>query len=124
MTSVYPKIVVSKVFGKKFSWWKLEKNCLVKLDSEHLLIPKGYVTNFASVPRIFYLFIPPHGLTVNPSIVHDYLYEKDNNKTRKQCDDIWKQLMKEAGVKDWQIYSMYIFVRIFGSFNWKKYKNG
>lgn len=36
-------------------------------------VPKGLVTDLASVPRIFWNIIPPNGPYTKPAILHDYL---------------------------------------------------
>src|SRR5262245_55189884 len=37
-------------------------------------VPVGFVTDFASIPRIFWSALPPDGRYTYPAIVHDYLY--------------------------------------------------
>ena len=39
-------------------------------------VPAGFVTDLASVPRVFWSLIPPEGKVDEPSVVHDYLYAK------------------------------------------------
>ena len=43
-------------------------------------IPNGFITDFASVPRLFWNIFPPIGNYRNAAIVHDYLY-----RTRFMC---------------------------------------
>jgi len=39
-------------------------------------IPAGFVTNFASVPRILWPILPPRGKYAPATIEHDYLCKK------------------------------------------------
>src|SRR5215216_1525948 len=41
-------------------------------------VPEGFVTDFASIPRIFWSALRPDGLYTYPAIVHDYLYWEQN----------------------------------------------
>ncbi|MCG8337952.1 MAG: DUF1353 domain-containing protein [Proteobacteria bacterium] len=42
-----------------------------------IIIPKGFVFNGASVPRIFWSILSPTGLLFIPGLVHDYAYSYD-----------------------------------------------
>lgn len=69
-------------------------------------VPLGYLTDGASVPRIFWNIIPPWGRWGQAAIVHDYLCEYLKVKTpegecditRKECDDIFLEAMIVIGV--------------------------
>ena len=37
-------------------------------------VPVGFVTDFASIPRVFWDWIPPTGAYGKAAVVHDYLY--------------------------------------------------
>jgi len=55
-------------------------------NSEDIItIPTGFITDFASVPRIFWVLIPPYGKWGKATVVHDWLYQRRfENKVR--CD--------------------------------------
>lgn len=65
-------------------------------------VPAGYLTDGASVPRLFWSLIPPWGKYGQAAIVHDIVCEylsitkdgKPLSVTRAQCDDILLQAMK------------------------------
>lgn len=65
-------------------------------------VPEGYLTDGASVPRLFWSLIPPWGKYGQAAIVHDIVCEylsitKDGaplRVTRAQCDDILLQAME------------------------------
>lgn len=91
---------------------------------EEIIIPKGYVTDFASVPRIFWVIFPPHFYSYRkPSIIHDYLYTE--NKiilSRKESDKEFSELLKQNGAWCVTIFLFYSYVRLFGWIKWNKYK--
>lgn len=37
-------------------------------------VPAGFVTDFASIPRAFWVVLPPTGKYGKAAVVHDYLY--------------------------------------------------
>lgn len=84
-----------------------------------IIVPKGFVTDYASIPRLFQLFISKLGRHRKAAVVHDYLY---NSKTqyrgihRAAADYIFLDGMKAEGVPRWKRYSMFNAVRLFGGF--------
>ena len=58
-----------------------------------IVVPEGFVTDFASVPRVFWDIAPPWGWYAAAAVVHDYLYSvkglyKGVQYTRRQCDQV------------------------------------
>lgn len=52
-----------------------------------ITIPKDFETDFASIPRIFWIFLPPYQkLYGSPSILHDFLCVVNEQTKRKQKD--------------------------------------
>ena len=46
-------------------------------DGQHVgivVVPAGFATDFASVPRAFWRLLPPFGEYMLAAVVHDYLY--------------------------------------------------
>jgi hypothetical protein len=95
------------------------------LSEEHGLItvPKNFITDGASIPRIFWPIMSPSGEYFEAAIIHDFLYSLCGNKyqlTRKQADDIFNEGMKELGVKPRTRLTIYWAVRICGWYPYKK----
>ena len=59
-------------------------------------IPVGFVTDFASVPRIFWSLIPPTGVKSRGALIHDWLYT-NHPEGRKWVDNVFLEAMKLAG---------------------------
>lgn len=95
-------------------------------DSDELIdIPEGFVTDFASVPRIFQGLIPKDGEWTAAAVVHDFLYEKrgkvgDRLYSRKRCDEIFLEAMGVLGVNWITRHTMYQAVRVGGWVYWNK----
>jgi hypothetical protein len=100
-------------------------------DGAVIHVPQGYVTDFASIPQIFWNILPPWGVYGKAAVIHDYLYGIQGNYankpkpqifTRKECDLIFLDAMKVLGVNWLTRRIMYSAVRTFGGFAWKKCK--
>lgn len=82
------------------------------LEVQSLTIPKGFETDFASVPRIFHSIFPPTGRYGVAALVHDYLCV-EKPVTRQEADAIFYDLMKRYDVKSWKAKVMYAAVRLY-----------
>tara|TARA_B100000035_G_C20958150_1_gene535197 strand:- start:453 stop:926 length:474 start_codon:yes stop_codon:yes gene_type:complete len=108
----------------------LLKYCGVQVTKKNVIsVPKGYITDLASVPRFCWAFIAPFDVA-RAAVVHDILYEKINTaykngkilseqnreKYRKVADDVFKEGMESAEpeVPKWKIWAAYNAVRVFG----------
>ena len=108
----------------------LLKYCGVQVTKKNVIsVPKGYITDLASVPRFCWAFIAPFDVA-RAAVVHDILYEKintaykdgkiitkqDRERYRKVADDVFKEGMESAvpEVSKWKIWSAYNAVRVFG----------
>ncbi|MDD7911243.1 MULTISPECIES: DUF1353 domain-containing protein [Pseudovibrio] len=88
----------------------------------YVLVPMGFETDLASVPRPFRWLISPGGLHAKAAVVHDYLYEfgvirgpnGPEKPTRKQADDIFLEAMEVLKVPYIRRHAMYRAVRMFG----------
>ena len=80
-----------------------------------IIVPVGFETDFASVPRIPVLFFLAGGFAKAPSVIHDFLYSERNNFTRAQADAVFLEAMEVDGVSAWRRNGMYKAARLFGA---------
>ena len=110
----------SGVLGKHY--WIVKKEFKVEIDGDpnkFVIIPKGFLTDGASVPRLFWSLLPPWGSYGQAVVLHDYLVESlsyDDNGSkitieRKHADRIFNNAMQELGVNDLTRKVMYNAVR-------------
>jgi len=87
-----------------------------------IVVPRGFQTDLASIPRILWNIIAPFELSTEAPVVHDYLYQTGGDKgkyTRKQADKIFYELMLKEGVCWWKRTVAYNAVRTFAWGSWK-----
>lgn len=83
-----------------------------------IVVPSGFETDFASVPRVFRFLFTGHDRTRQAAVIHDYLY-RTGTGSRKWADKVFLQAMAEAQVPTWKRYSMYAAVRAGGFLSWR-----
>lgn len=84
-------------------------------------IPAGFVTDFASIPRLLWNIYPPTGAYGKAAVVHDYLYRTAYYATRAQSDQVLLEAMTELGVGLWTRRVIYRGVRMGGFLSYKGY---
>ncbi|MBS0153727.1 MAG: DUF1353 domain-containing protein [Nitrospira sp.] len=80
-------------------------------------VPKGFVTDLASIPRIFFSALRPDGEYAYAAVVHDYLYWTQT-RSRDEADDILKMAMEDFKVGTVTVGAIYIAVRVAGKTAW------
>lgn len=107
-------------YGNKDEWM-LYDDFFVRLDTEDgedsltLRIPKGFITDLASIPKLPIIFMMFEGKARRSAIVHDYLYELQYPK--KWCDDVFYAAMDNE-VSDRDQYAMWLAVHLGGQSAW------
>ena len=88
--------------------------------SETILVPEGFVTDGASIPRIFWRLIgsPFQPRYMRAALVHDFLY-KNGLLTRRKADDIFRAFLLADEVGRVLASVMWIALRVGGSRNYK-----
>ena len=96
---------------KEFGW---DPDAGQETEYAPVRVPVGFVTDFASVPRLFWSLFRPDGLYAYAAVVHDYLYwEKPIAK--EKADNIFKFLMQNFNIAESSIFTLYNAVRLGGA---------
>lgn len=82
-------------------------------SAEVIRVPEGFVTDLASVPRVLWWLLPPHGRYAKAAIVHDYMYDHAVG-TKAHADRVFLEGMKVLGVGRLRRNVMYWGARLFG----------
>ncbi len=82
-------------------------------------VTTGFMTDFASIPRLLWIFLPCWGKYGNAAVIHDWLYWAQE-RPRKEADGIMLEGMGVLKVPCWQKYPIYIAVRTLGWMAWKR----
>lgn len=123
--------------------WKVYKSFSYDIgdlgSGRSVVIPEGFTTDFASIPKILWNILPPNGQAYDrAAVAHDYLYRggfisvrqvdpitkieyfAHEDVTRAQADGILNEAMEVCGVGRIKRSIIYSGVRIGGSKPWSK----
>ena len=87
-----------------------------------VVVPTGFITDFASIPRIFWQLLPSDGIYTYPAVIHDYLYWSQHTE-RKTADKIFRYAMQDFNVDDSTVTAIYTAVRLGGGLAWRSNAN-
>jgi hypothetical protein len=86
---------------------------------QEFTVPRGFVTDMASVPRLFWSAFPPCGKYTPAAVVHDYIYWTQPSYCDQKCaDDLLLVAMEESGVNVAARNAIYAGVRVGGKSSW------
>lgn len=99
------------------AYFKLDAPFVYEIDSEgmglEVVVPRGYLTDFASIPRFFWRAFPPTGPYRRAAVIHDWLYSS-RACSRAIADAVFLDAMNSLGVPWWPRIPVYLAVRCFG----------
>lgn len=85
-------------------------------------IPKGFICDGASIPKIFWSVVGnPLGKYAPAAVIHDFLY-RYQIRSRKESDEIFYEAMQVLKVPFWKRWIMYHAVRTCAWRVWNKRK--
>ena len=130
MSSLTDKLIISPLPENR---WELQSEFTYHIGEEKsndkVTIHKGFITDFASVPRFLWWLLLPYGQYGKACIIHDYLYTnpkeafaninsikfpKTDKELRSLADDIFLESMQVLQVSKIKVNIMYWSVRCFG----------
>jgi hypothetical protein len=101
---------------------------LIYRDGERVyLAPAGFKTDFASIPRPLWAWLPKAGPYAPAAVIHDWLYFHGRDfdgkpVTRGEADGAFKKAMADLGVPKVRRSLMWAAVRVAAGFKWREYR--
>lgn len=101
--------------------WKVTSDLVYESDvaEQTFTVPAGFLTDFASVPRIPFVYAAVGDCAHEAATLHDWLYTFSDLK-RSAADAVLKEAMVVSGVTPFRCVAIYIAVRLFGASHWNK----
>lgn len=101
--------------------WQLESALMYASDlvDEVIVVPHGFITDFASVPRLPLAYLVAGGKASAPAVVHDWMYSTRDFE-RDVADAIFREAIRVAGHSAFTAWIMWAGVRVGGGFGWNK----
>lgn len=94
-----------------------------ELTYKDLVVPIGFASDGASVPRFFWRYVFPPGdvHAMRAAFLHDYVYRTHpKGWTKKMADTMFLEVMLEDGCKKSSAKKAYYGVKFFGYPSWRK----
>lgn len=100
--------------------WELTTSLVYKSDllGKTITVPAGFITDFASVPRLPLAYWLMGGVATKAAVIHDFLYRL-GDVSRKDADKVFAEAMEATGIPAWRRGPMWLGVRIFGRSSYK-----
>ena len=103
----YNEILIHPMKGDRYKVMR-------EIHYKDIVVPIGFKTNGANVPRFAWNLYPPNKSDYMPAvIVHDYLCEMEDYK---KADQYFKEIMQELGVNKITTGIFYNAVRLYHLF--------
>ncbi len=89
-------------------------------------VPADFLTDFASVPQVFWNILPPTGRYGKAAVIHDWLYQTRNAGThlctRSEADSVLREGMDALGIDQVTRWTIYTGIRVGGWAAWHNYR--
>lgn len=95
--------------------WELDSPLVFfsELVGEKITVPKGFTTDFASVPRVPVVYLLYANRGKKAAVIHDYLY-RYKLYDRATCDAVFREALAADGEGFFISWAMWSGVRLFG----------
>lgn len=102
--------------------WRLEYDYPVVIDGVKYIVPAGYITDFASIPRFLWRMFPAANYEASHAAVfHDYVYSHlYMQKSKQWADTAFHAIMLRTGARKWVAWAFFQAVKRFGKGGWAK----
>jgi len=80
--------------------WELVHDLVYRGNDDFFVVPAGFATDFASVPKIVSWLVPRYGRYTKAAVLHDYLLEDPDGLGISRCDadGLFRKTLKELDV--------------------------
>lgn len=119
MSVFLSKVVVENADANDDGNWVLVQPLIYQSNvaKQTFTVPAGFETNFASVPRIPFVYDYAGGRANEAAALHDFLYTTCP-VTRSMADAVLREASILTGVGVWRSNVMWLGVRLFGLSHW------
>ncbi|TYP88453.1 DUF1353 domain-containing protein [Blastococcus xanthinilyticus] len=95
-------------------WWAVVEPLVYHGARDRFVVPAGFPTDFATVPRVVVWLVPRFGRYTAAAILHDWLCTvgiASGAVTAREADGLFRRVMRESGVPVVRRWLMWCAVR-------------
>ena len=85
-----------------------------------IAVPKEFISDLTSIPRLLWPFFPPDGPYLKAAIFHDYLYSI--GAPRWLCDSVFRHVMEATNTPRAKRVVLFYGVRFGGWVAWRRHR--
>ena len=124
MSEFLTPLEVTLIQGPGAPMWRLDAALIFKSDKHGIIVAeRGFITDFASVPR-FPIIFELAGDTCHPAaVMHDWLYSHHSGYTRAEADAVLRDAAQAYGEPWWRTWLVWAGVRIGGGWYWERHND-
>lgn len=109
----------------------LEQSLIYESDllGRAIVVPREFITDFASVPRVPFAYLLAGGRAPGPATVHDWLYQHPDWEDRNLADSIYLEALQvdqpDLGFEKENLGTAHLMfggVRVGGWYPWSRHK--
>lgn len=97
--------------------WVLDAPLVWDDGTERITVPQGFLTDLASIPRIFRTVLSQNGLSRRPATLHDFLY-RTQPMPRADADALFRRALASEGMGAFGCFTYWAGVRAGGWIAW------
>lgn len=114
-------LLVEKIKVRPKALWRLHRELRYysPLLQKTIVVPKDFVSDFASVPRLVLAYTLFGGKADEAAVIHDWLYSL-RAYPRDVCDAVFQEAIQALGYSAFTSTMMYSGVRAGGWVSWNK----
>lgn len=107
------------------NYWVVGETISFESDyiGRRITVPCGRITDFASVPRALWWYLPPAGILREGAVFHDELY-RSGEVERWQADRVFQEVLQYNRIPNYIIKQAFYGVRLGGWKGWRKHRKG
>ena len=100
--------------------WQLTAPFVATVDGQIVRVPDGFLTDFASVPRLPMVYMQFANKAHRPAVLHDWLYRKASGCSKIVADAILQEALERLECPWWLRYLIFQATYYFGhsAYNW------
>lgn len=119
MSKFLTQLVMENATDQDDGKWRLTAPLVYQSDvaGTTFVVPVGFVTDLASVPRVPIAYMLAGGTSNEASVIHDFIYTT-HPVDRKTADAVLREASAVTGVPAWRRAIMWAAVRAFGGSHW------
>lgn len=109
----FQKNLKAELLPDRKTWRLLDSFHYLAPGMRNIVVPAGFETDFASVPRwpLTFALLGSYGHAA--AVIHDYLYDT-GELSRKDADRAFHEALRSSGIARWRAWIMWAGVRIGG----------